>query len=287
VQAWGVEPTIEDGVTTARERYSYGSSFPTTPIETINESSAAVSTETTCHAPIDYKAVPELPEIDPRTVSESNMEFAAARRPGFFATEVSSSGNSENSADQKEIQADTLYKVFPEVRDDTKHKVEETNSFQQIYIDKLDVYPMEGERFKSPLKKTPYSGLPTSPSSSAMASNERIENIDSYLVAPAALIDQMNEHRHAPAGPAPRPVVALEETIAESFFSSTNDKADLSLSVQLELSGESSSDQVLTLFGEAVHVDEQGHFSVRLKLDKSPQLAALLRAQRKSNLEGH
>jgi hypothetical protein len=321
VQAWGVEPTIEDGATPARERYRYGSSFPTPPVETINESSAYVTTETTSDAPIDYKAVPVLPEIDPRTVSESNMEFTAARRPECLELGVSSTGNTENSTDKKEIQATTFNKVFPDVRADAGHldtndsvsplstdaidsdilgsvyftqatslpedKIEEINSFLQIYSDELDAYPMEEERLESPLKNTPYIDLPTPPSSRTLECNERSEDIDSSISAPATLIDQMNVYHRAPAGPAPKPVVALEEAIAESFFSATTDEAGLSLSVQLELSGKSSSDQILALFGESVHVDEQGRFSVRIKLDKGPQLAALLRAQRKNILGGH
>jgi hypothetical protein len=310
VQAWGAEATIENGTTTARERYSYGSSFPKTPVETIHESSEYVTAVTTCDAPIDYKAVPELPEIDPRTVSESNMEFAAARQPELFMPQVSTSGYTENSADEKAIQSVTFNKFFPEVRADTgnldaidnvingpeyltqasllpEDTVEEAKSFPQIHIEELDAYRMEGEQFKSPLKNRPYIDLPTSPSSRTLECNEPIEDIDASTSAPVALIDQINENRHAPVGPAPKPVVTLEEAIAESFFSATTEESGLTLSVQLELSGKSSADQVLTLFGESVHVDEQGRFSVRIKLDKSPQLAALLRAQRKNISEGH
>ncbi|MGD8912726.1 MAG: DUF4912 domain-containing protein [Candidatus Thiodiazotropha sp.] len=242
VQAWALEPTIENGTPTARERCSYGSSFPATPVETINEFS---SFATTCDVPIDYKAVPELPEIDPRTVSESNMEFAAARRPEFLAPEVSSSGNTENSADQKDVQAAAFKKVYPEVRSDSRH------------------------------------------SSRPLVCNERIEKIDSSISVPTAFNDHTNEYPRVPAGPAPKPVIALEEAIAESFFSATNHEIDLSLSVQLELSGKSSADQVLTLFGESVYVDEHGRFSVRIKLDKDPQLSALLRAQRNNIMEDH
>jgi hypothetical protein len=36
-----------------------------------------------------------------------------------------------------------------------------------------------------------------------------------------------------------------------------------------------------------VQVDEQGRFSVRIKLDKGPYLAALLRAQRRDIPEHH
>jgi hypothetical protein len=240
VQAWDIETTIESGTTTARERYCYGSGFPTTSVETIHESSAHITTTTTCDPPIDYKAVPELPEIDPRTVSVSNMEFPTTRRPEFLTPEVSSTGNTENSADKKEIQAAGFNKVFPEIRADSGD---------------LDI------------------DLPMSSSTRTLVCNESIEDNDSSI--------------SAPAGPAPKPVVALEEAIAESFFSATNHETGLSFSVQLELSGKSNSDQVLTLFGESVHVDEQGRFSVRIKLDKGPQLTALLRAQRKNILEDY
>jgi hypothetical protein len=321
VQAWSLESTLEDRATTARKRYSYGSDFPTLPFKTIKDASANITTETTSDASIDYKAVPELPEIDPRTVSEGNLEFASPLLPDFLKPEASSAGYKENSAGRQEIQAATFKKVYPEVRaatghpdtDDSVsslsadavasdihgsgysmqatsppgHKVEETRSFQQIHSDELDVYRIEAERFKLRLKRTPRIELPSSSSSGTLVRNEHIEDIDSSTSTPADLIGQENECRHAPAGPAPKPVVALEEAIAAAFFSATTDATGLSLSVQLELSGQSCSDHVLALFGESVHVDEQGRFCVRIKLDKSPQLAALLRAQHKNNLEGH
>jgi hypothetical protein len=250
VQAWGVEPTIENGNPVARERYCYGSDFPTTPVEKNIVSSSHV---TTCDAPIDYKTVPELPEIDPRTVSECNMEFTEARRAGFLAPEESSVENAESHADKKQNEAETFNKAFPEVHAEVGH------------LDAIDCDIHRSGNFKHANVLPRHKVEETN--------NECIEDVDSSI--------------SAPAGPAPKPVVALEEAIAESLFSATNHDAGLSLSVQLELSGKSSTDQVLTLFGESVDVDEQGHFSIRIKLDKGPQLVALLRAHRKDVLEGY
>jgi hypothetical protein len=117
-----------------------------------------------------------------------------------------------------------------------------TRSFPQIDIDELEAYQQAGERLESSLTAA---------------------------------------HSQAPAGPAPKPVVALEEAIADSFFSASAAEKRSSLAVQLELSGESGTDQILTLFGKPVEVDDQGRFSVRVELEKGPSLAELLRAHRK------
>jgi hypothetical protein len=83
------------------------------------------------------------------------------------------------------------------------------------------------------------------------------------------------------SGPAPRPVIALEEVLSNAFFSyGRGDSSKLELTAELHLHGKLESDNVLSLFGEQVHVDAQGGFSVRLKLERGPTLSTLLYGQR-------
>ncbi len=88
------------------------------------------------------------------------------------------------------------------------------------------------------------------------------------------------------SGPAPRPVIALEDELGNALFSYGRGESGLEANAELHLHGKLNSDHVLSLFGEQVDVDAQGNFSVRLKLDRGPALAALLYGQR-NRTEGH
>ena len=89
------------------------------------------------------------------------------------------------------------------------------------------------------------------------------------------------------SGPAPRPVIALEEVLGNALFSHDRSKSGIEVTSELHLHGTLESDSVLSLFGEQVHVDAQGHFSVRLKLDRGPVLSTLLYGQRKRPEDHH
>jgi hypothetical protein len=85
----------------------------------------------------------------------------------------------------------------------------------------------------------------------------------------------------AVSGSAPRPVIALEEVLGNALFSYGRGKSGIEVTAELHLHGTLESDSVLSLLGEQVHVDAQGNFSVRLKLDRGPALSTLLYGQRK------
>ena len=329
VQNWDEEPTVDDGSTSVPERSSYGTEFPVVSIEAVHTPSADVAGR---EAPIDYAAVPELPETDPGMVSASNMIVTSPSLSVFLAPAQSSTRSTERPAFPEEPQTTSSERAFPEVLTPIAHLdghdapssssaqaiddsalaagavdtgihgqehatplpqngVEDADSFPQIEKGKLDAYRREAERFESSLSYGPDHGSPTPPMSSATPDNERIQPFAmsagaSGSPAPAAAEDQSNATCPVPVGAAATTVVPLEEAIAESYFSATPDGRGLDLSVQLELSGISGADRLPTLFGAPVHVDEQGRFSVRIRLDKGPQIATLLRAQRK-NISEH
>lgn len=82
-------------------------------------------------------------------------------------------------------------------------------------------------------------------------------------------------------GPAPHPLIALEEVLGKTLFSYGRGESELEMSTELHLHGKLEPGRVLSLLGEQVHVDDEGNFSARLKLDSGPALAALLYGQRK------
>ena len=82
------------------------------------------------------------------------------------------------------------------------------------------------------------------------------------------------------SGPAPRPVIALEEMLGNTFFSYAGGESALEINAELHLHGKLRADSVLGLLGEQVQVDPQGNFSVRLKLDSGQVLSTLLYGQR-------
>jgi hypothetical protein len=270
VPSWNQEPALDEEMT-ATKRASYGTEFPTIQIDPDDISSTSATSD---DSPIDFKAVPELPDIDlqidPQKVSQSYLAFASSLAEEL-AAEASDSETTENLVDGQELSMASLNKYFPmahvdfgsdvvtNIEGDIGHLADQamlspqtgstpeqdalpTRSFPQIDIDELEAYQQAGERLESSLTAA---------------------------------------HSQAPAGPAPKPVVALEEAIADSFFSASAAEKRSSLAVQLELSGESGTDQILTLFGKPVEVDDQGRFSVRVELEKGPSLAELLRAHRK------
>ena len=81
--------------------------------------------------------------------------------------------------------------------------------------------------------------------------------------------------------PAPHPVIALEEVLGKTLSSYARGEPEFELSSELHLHGRLDPGRVLSLFGKQVQVDAEGNFSVRLKLDSGPALAALLYGQRK------
>ena len=89
------------------------------------------------------------------------------------------------------------------------------------------------------------------------------------------------EQSSGPSGPAPHPVIALEEVLGKALFSYGRGESELEVTAELHLHGKLEPGRVLSLLGEQVHVDAQGNFSVRLKLDRGPALSALLYGQRK------
>ena len=82
------------------------------------------------------------------------------------------------------------------------------------------------------------------------------------------------------SGPAPRPVIALEDMLGNTFFSYAGGEPALEIKAELHLHGKLKADSMLSLLGAQVQVDPQGNFSVRLKLDSGPALSALLYGQR-------
>lgn len=88
------------------------------------------------------------------------------------------------------------------------------------------------------------------------------------------------EQTTAVSGPAPRPVIALEEILGNTFFSYGRGESTLEINAELHLHGKLRADSVLSLLSEQVHVDSQGNFSVRLKLDSGPALSMLVYGQR-------
>jgi len=98
--------------------------------------------------------------------------------------------------------------------------------------------------------------------------------------------DSIEKH-HATQSMKRKAAIALEDILAESLFSGTGLNKKLNMSVQLELSGTSIDDQILTLFGNPIETDLTGRFSIRLKLDSGPGLAALVHAQRNNVEEGN
>lgn len=81
-------------------------------------------------------------------------------------------------------------------------------------------------------------------------------------------------------GPAPGPVIALEGMLGNTFFSYGHGDSAPEINAELHLHGKLGAGSVLSLFGEQLHLDPQGNFSVRLKLDSGPALSALLYGQR-------
>jgi hypothetical protein len=83
------------------------------------------------------------------------------------------------------------------------------------------------------------------------------------------------------SGPAPHPVIALEEVLGKADFSNGRGESELEVTAELHLHGKLGPGRVLSLLGEQVHFDAHGNFSVRLMLDRGPALSALLYGQRK------
>jgi hypothetical protein len=257
VQNWDaeIEPPFEDDATPSPERYRYGKDFPVIQFATINESPAYATGN---DSPIDFEAVPELPETDPLTIAPGNLTFEPAVVPEFLSPRAASVSG-------------------------TGHKPE---NFPQINIDALDTFHREGKQLKASLGivlNNDWSATASFPGALPGHGNKLAINVPAN--SPTASNRPMKASPQAQAWPAPKPVIALEETMAESFFSAGADNRDLNLSVRLELTGTAGPDKALTLFGEPVEIDEQGQFYVRVKLDKGPLLAALLRAQHGTNLE--
>jgi hypothetical protein len=182
------------------------------------------------------------------------MRFAPDPLPGILAKQPSSAENSASSAAEKRSTTASFSRVFPEVRAPVAH---------------LDNYQLDTQ-------------LPTcsldDPVLSAGAPDTSVS---------AASEERWSTDRLGPTSPAARPVIPLEAAIAETYFSATNHDKALDYSAELHLSGVSSVDESLTLFGNPVKVDEHGHFSVRITLNKGPHLAAFLRAQRQGISEHH
>jgi hypothetical protein len=244
MQDWDQEPMMDNEATSVRGRSRYGTEFPEVSVGTVIRSSSDVSSS---DSPIDYAALPKLPDIDPQTVSGSSMRFAPDPLPGILAKQPSSAENSAGSAAEQGSTAASLSQVFPEVRARVAH---------------LDDYQVGTQ-------------LPTCTLDDPVLSADAPDTS-----ASAASDDRWSTNGLGPTSPAARPVVPLEEAIAETYFSASNHDKALDFAAELQLSGISSADESLTLFGNPVKVDEHGHFTVRIKLNKGPHLAAFLRAQR-------
>jgi hypothetical protein len=251
VQGWDPGPTTGSGATSLRERTRYGTEFPEVPVDTASEAPADLANS---DLPFDYATVPALPDVDPQTVSGSSMRFSPAPLAGILAAKASSAENTEGSVSENSSGPASLNRRFPEVRAPVAH---------------LDDHQVGSQLPQSTLDDPVlYAGAT---GTSASAASE----------------DRWSTDHLAPTSPAARPVVPLEEAIAETYFSATNYDMALDFSAELELSGISSADESLTLFGEPVKVDGHGRFSIRIKLNKGPNLAAFLRAQRQTISEQH
>lgn len=120
----------------------------------------------------------------------------------------------------------------------------------------------------------------------AFQDDERMEANTSQAHQPMADTAAVEQARGV-SGPAPRPVIALEEVLGNAAFSYGRGKSGIEVTSELHLHGTVESGSVLSLFGEQVQVDAQGQFSVRLKLDRGPALSTLLYGQRKRPEDHH
>ncbi len=242
------EGGLGDQTISSRERIHYGTDFPQITVE---ESDLTLTTHDS--------DTPKLPATDPLTISPSKLELEPSPLPEFSAlSDTPNPSKPEQHASAKDF-------IFP-----------------QIDIAELAVVHHQREYIEASHASVMAPGLDTLLTDESMPELEFSESDASASGSGGNYQSQANEWV------APKPVLALEDALAESYFSATHgDDRELSVSVALELSGTSGTDQLVTLFGEPVDLDEQGRFSVRLKLDKGPALAALVRAHRQRSQEGN
>lgn len=313
-QDWEQAPVMDDSGASRPERRRFGSEFPVAPIET-----TGLATADGGESPVDHTAVPELPEIDAQTVSESLQVSASVPLPSILTPEEAGAETGGNPTTEAP-QAMPLERNFPEVRADIvqvddidkgsrlsaygidgavgerdhsasdtsmPHRDGRSGSFPSVTGKGPGAYHGESRRVPPGVDDKPRSDAPTPIHRNTLQGHEGMQATSPSTGRTKASDEHRGPGPHALTGPAPNPVIRLEEAIAASCFSATPDEPGLNLSVQFELSGTSGTDQLLTLFGEPVLVDEQGRFSVRIPLNKGPRLAAFLRAQRRNRSEHH
>lgn len=217
----------------------------------------------------------ELPPVAEETISPTDVDLTPQPLP--FVTESvpneSSRESSKPTADIKSVESgvehpnplpDFLQNGFPEIAPDTDTKSTD-----------LEILLTPDEPRIWQADSTPV-GLP-----------------HDEILPDAILADQSTDtavsmpgHTTVASGPAPRPVIALEEVLNNAHFSTGRGESGLEITAELHLYGKLASDNVLSLLGERVDMDEQGNFSVRLKLAGGSELSTLLYALRQRT-EGH
>lgn len=262
------------------------SSDETPPLEEQNLLSKhfpMVSAENRNTVLVDDDTLPKLPVTDPLTISPNDLAINPAALlelpaspstlPKWHAPASPYSPTAETDSTYRESHI-AIQKVAIQKVTAPKAAAEKSAAFPQIGTEELAAYHTNGDILKAAFTAAITSDLPASVyqcAEPASVTNTAVSDTSANL---------HDEYPQPPTQTVTRPVVKLEDSLSESFFSAATSNRKLRVSVQLELSGKSDADQLLTLFGKPVETDEEGHFSIQLKLDKGPGLAALICAHR-------
>lgn len=284
-QAGWDAPYTPDEVSAAEpERPVFGTDFPTISAASPRRADRTNSTRAGQAAglpQVDYQALPPLPETDPQTVSDSSAITASSALPEPVETQTPGGHAVRKPAAEADAGMPPTEKRFPEVRATSRDRDTATAVPAGATLAPASAAPSSEYFDQQPLQQATAAPV-LADARPAHAIEDQVQSPLNGLEATEIAVGHQ-----APYGPASVPVVALEEALAASYFSGAASDTDLQLSVQVQLSGSCRSDRVLTLFGETVDIDDQGRYSVRLELQKGPQLAAFLRSQRKDRQERH
>lgn len=229
----------------------------------------------------------ELPPVAEATISPADVDLTPQPLP-FFKREPAlhysllpsepepRESQPSESALESSLQALTLHEAEAQPQEPGAMPLVLQGGFPEVMLDRdTDFVELESPL---PIVETGVGQASPAP----FVSQDKARMAANTPLAHRAVVEEaVPEQSSGLPGPAPHPVIALEDVLGKALFSYARDEPELELSSELHLHGKLEPGRVLSLLGEQVHVDAEGNFSVRLKLDSGPALAALLYEQRK------